>query len=73
MGFRSSIGTNGTIGTNGVTWNSIGTPLVKSISLRGLRQFSLQIGLSTVRFQSSIGTNGVTLHSIGTPLVKASH
>ena len=25
MGFRSSTSTNGTIGTNGVTWHSIGT------------------------------------------------
>ena len=36
MGFRSSIGTNGTIGTNGVTRHSIGTLLVKCISLRAL-------------------------------------
>ena len=35
--FCSSIGTNGTIGTNGVTWHSIGTLLVKCISLRALR------------------------------------
>ena len=34
MGFRSSIGTNGTIGTNRVTRHSIGTLLVKCISLR---------------------------------------
>ena len=76
VGFRSSIGTNGTIGTNRVNWHSISTPLVKCISLRGLRLFSLRFGLSTVGLRSSIGTNGtigtnrVTWHSIGTPLVK---
>ena len=57
-GFRSSIGTNGTIGTNRVTWHSIGTPLVNCISLRGLRLFSLRFGLSTAGLRSSIGTNG---------------
>ena len=65
MGFRSSIGANGTTGTNGVTWHSIGTPFVKYISIRGLRLFSLLMGLSTVGFRLSIGTNGVTWHSIG--------
>ena len=30
---------NGTIGTNGQTWQSIGTPLVNCISLRGLGIF----------------------------------
>ena len=40
-GFRSSIGTNGAIGTNRVTWHSIGTPLVNWISLMGLRLFLL--------------------------------
>ena len=39
-GIPSSIGTNGTIGTNRVTWHSIGTRLVKCISLRALRIFS---------------------------------
>ena len=58
---------NGTIGTNRVDGHSI--------SLRGVRLFSLRIGLSTVGFRLSIGTNdtfdtnGVTWHSIGTPLV----
>ena len=76
MGFRSSIGTNGTIGTNRVTWHSIGTPLVNCIALMGSRLFSLRFGSSTVGFRSSIGSNGtigtnrVTWHSIGTPLVK---
>ena len=76
VGFGLSIGTNGTIGTNRVTWHSIGTPLMKCISLRGLRLFSQRIGLSTAEFRSSIctngiiGTNGVTWHSIGTPLVE---
>ena len=70
MLFRSSIGTNGTIGTNGVTWHSTGIRLVKCISLRALRVFSYWIRLSTVLFRSSIGTNGtigtngVTWHSI---------
>ena len=76
MLFRSSIGTNGTIGINGVTWHSIGTPLVKCISLRELTVFFQWIRLSTVLFRSSIGTNGtigtngVTWYSIGTLLVK---
>ena len=76
MLFRSSIGTNGTIGTNGVTRHSIGTQLVKCISLRALRIFFSWIRLSTVGFRSSIGTNGtnctsgVTRHSIGILLVK---
>ena len=45
------------------------------ISLRGLRLFLLQFGLSTVEFRSSIdtndtiGTNRMIWHSIGTPLV----
>ena len=70
MGFRLSIRTNGVIG------QSTGTPLVKCISLRALRIFSLRIRLSTVGFRSSIctngmiGTSGVTWQSIGTPLVK---
>ena len=57
-GFRSSIGTNGTIGTNRMTWHSIGTPLVNCISLRGLKLFSPRFGSSTVGFRVSIGTNG---------------
>ena len=58
---------NDTIGTNRVDGHSI--------LLRGVRLFSLRIGLSTVGFRLSIGTNdtidtnGVTWHSIGTPLV----
>ena len=72
---NSSIGTNGTIGTNRMTLHSIGTPLVNCISLRGLRLFSVWFCLSIAGFRSSIGTNGtigtnrVTWHSIGTPLV----
>ena len=58
VGFRSSIGTNGTIDTNRVTWLSIGTPLMNCISIRVLRQFLLQIRFSTVGFRSSTGTNG---------------
>ena len=58
VGFRSSIGTNGTIDTNRMIWHSIGKPLVNCISVRGLRLFSLRFGLSTVRFRLSIGTNG---------------
>ena len=61
---------------NGAIGQPTGTPLVKCISLRSLRIFSLRIGLSTVGFRSSIGTNGtigtsgVTWHSTGTRLVK---
>ena len=40
MGFRSSIGTNGTIGTSGLIRQSIGIPLMKCMSLRGLGMFS---------------------------------
>ena len=42
VGFRSSIGTNGTIGTNRVTWHSIGTPLVKCISLTHVSRLKLE-------------------------------
>ena len=61
--------------TNRMNWQSIGTPLVNCISLRGLRLFSVQFCLSTAGFLSSIDTNGtigtnrMTWHSIGTPMV----
>ena len=69
--FYPSIGTNGTIGTNGRSLISIGTPLVNRNSLGGLRVFPMVRG----RFYPSIGTNGMigtngrSLISIGTPLV----
>ena len=37
VGFRSSIGTIGTISTNRVTYHSIGTPLVNCISFTRLK------------------------------------
>ena len=53
--FQWSIGTDGTIGTNGKAPYSNGSCC---ISLRGLRLFSHVVWLGTGQFQWSIGTNG---------------
>ena len=72
--FYPSIGTNGTIGTNGRSLTSIGTLLVNRMSLGRLKVFAIvqerfYLSNGSNGTIGTIGTNGCSLTSICIPLV----